>query len=190
MKNTLRIIGGEYRGRKLQFANLPDLRPTGDRVRETLFNWLMHDIQHAKCCDAFAGSGALGFEALSRGADLTVFCDANNSICQSIQQAAKVLGCYDRISVHVIEAQRYFSQKVTVPMDIIFCDPPFRLALEILPDLLARTLKNGWLADQGKIYVEAPGFLDDDVLATLGLSWYKQKKIGEVYFGLLHRRPR
>ena len=73
MKQEIRIIGGQYRGKKLQFPNVEGLRPTPDRVRETLFNWLMHDIRDARCLDAFAGSGALGLEAFSRGASQVVF---------------------------------------------------------------------------------------------------------------------
>lgn len=185
--NTLRIIGGEFRGRKLSFASVPDLRPTSDRVRETVFNWLMHDTDQAKCCDTFAGSGALGWEMLSRGADLVVYCDVDDRVCRGLKETAAMLNCDDRVSIHQQQAQQYFQQEAILQYDVIFLDPPFRFALDMLPELLKVIFDNRWLAEQGKIYVEAPGFLSDDVLATIGLRWLKQKRAGEVCFGLVGR---
>ena len=87
----LRVIGGKWRGRKLRFSDIEGLRPTPDRVRETLFNWLMHDVQDANCLDLFAGSGALGFEALSRGAGHVTFVDQSRKIVDQLQKNMDVL---------------------------------------------------------------------------------------------------
>lgn len=86
MKQTVRIIGGKYRGKKLYFPESEGLRPTPDRVKETLFNWLMHDIQGARCLDAFAGSGALGFEAYSRGASRVVLVESSPNACANLKK--------------------------------------------------------------------------------------------------------
>src|SRR3990167_614453 len=86
MQQTIRIIGGKYRGKKISFPAVEGLRPTPDRVRETLLNWLMHDIRGAICLDAFAGSGALGFEAYSRGASLVVFVEKSALACTALRQ--------------------------------------------------------------------------------------------------------
>lgn len=120
----LRIIGGQWRGRKLQFDAAPGLRPTTDRVRETLFNWLAPDIHDARCADLFAGSGALGLEALSRGAATCDFVDSNPGAIRRLQQHLQTLQAAARGHCHALTAQRFLEQ-AEGPWDIVFLDPPF-----------------------------------------------------------------
>ena len=120
----LRIIGGQWRGRKLQFDAAPGLRPTSDRVRETLFNWLAPDIRDARCADLFAGSGALGLEALSRGAASCDFVDSNPGAIRRLQQHLETLQATAQGHCHALTAQRYLEQ-AHEPWDIVFLDPPF-----------------------------------------------------------------
>lgn len=122
-RNKVRIIGGQWRSRQITFPDLPGLRPTADRIRETLFNWLAPKIEGARCLDLFAGSGALGFEALSRGAAQVTFVDQARQVidalkknAQSLQttQAEFILGAFPKI-LEIIKG----------PFDVIFLDPPF-----------------------------------------------------------------
>ena len=125
--NLLRIIGGEWRSRKLKFADVPGLRPTPDRVRETLFNWLQWHVPGARCLDLFAGSGALGLEALSRGARDVVMVEKHPAAAQALRDNLTLLGARNARLVHD-DALRYLG-RVTVAFDLIFLDPPFRQML-------------------------------------------------------------
>lgn len=109
--NQLRIIGGEWRGRKLRFPDVPNLRPTPDRVRETVFNWLMPMIHGAHCLDLFAGSGALGLEALSRGAARTTFVDSHKKVTQFIQEHLTLLNANDRANVFQMDGLKFLSHE-------------------------------------------------------------------------------
>ncbi|TPW17985.1 MAG: methyltransferase, partial [Halothiobacillaceae bacterium] len=121
-RNSLRIIGGTWRSRRLEFPTVEQLRPTPDRVRETLFNWLQHRIGGARCLDLFAGSGALGFEALSRGANEVVFVEIDPAAVQALRANAQRLQADNAQIIHE-EALRYLA-KPADPFDIIFLDPP------------------------------------------------------------------
>ena len=151
-KNQLRIIGGKRRGRKLQFPSLPGLRPTPDRGRETLFNWLMHDIIDAHCLDLYAGSGALGFEALSRGAAEVLFIDVAPEAVQALVTNANKLNV-DDFDVRCLRLPCVIEDSISTPIDIVFLDPPFKQGL------IAKTCE--WLdsanilADHALIYIEA-----------------------------------
>lgn len=123
-KGQIRIIGGQWRGRKLQFAATQGLRPTPDRVRETLFNWLTADIRAANCLDLFAGSGALGLEALSRGADHCTFVDTAATSAANIRQHLQALDC-QRGEVVKADAIRWLQQVPSQRYDLVFLDPPF-----------------------------------------------------------------
>jgi 16S rRNA (guanine966-N2)-methyltransferase len=127
-RNSLRIIGGQWRGRKLVFAPVPGLRPTTDRVRETLFNWLAPVIHQARCLDLFAGSGALGLEALSRGASYCDFVDLAAPATGQLAAHLASLGATDRARCHRLAAAD-FLQRGPQPYDIVFVDPPFGKAL-------------------------------------------------------------
>lgn len=151
MRQTVRIIGGQYRGKKLHFPELSDLRPTPDRVKETLFNWLMHDIRGACCLDAFAGSGSLGFEAYSRGAQRVVFVESSPETYANLRQIAASFKS-DCLEVINARAEDYFQTAVD-RFDIIFLDPPF--SKDYLSPCLTRLAHSNLLLKGGLIYIEA-----------------------------------
>ncbi len=126
--NTLRIIGGEWRSRKLQFLDAPGLRPTPDRIRETLFNWLQGSIYDSNCLDLFAGSGAIGLEALSRGAESVDFVEKNASASEQLNSNLKLLK--NDSTVFKMDALSFLDKhSAEQPYDIIFLDPPYRKGL-------------------------------------------------------------
>jgi 16S rRNA (guanine966-N2)-methyltransferase len=122
--NEVRIIGGMWKRRKLSFPNRPQLRPTPDRTRETVFNWLLHDIPGARCLDLFAGSGALGFEALSRGAAHATFVDKDPRVVAALHRNRDALGAADRCTV-VRSPVMAWLRRQRDPWDIVFLDPPY-----------------------------------------------------------------
>ena len=146
---TLRIIAGQWRGRKFRFP-AGDIRPTPDRVRETLFNWLQPRIEGAQCLDLFAGSGALGLEALSRGAAATVFVEQQREAAAAIEQ---LLSDWQATGgkVFCTQAQRYLSAAAPHGFDVVFLDPPFGAGALAAA---AAALEHGWLAPNARIYVE------------------------------------
>ncbi len=149
----LRIIGGKWRSRKLTFPGIDDLRPTPDRVRETLFNWLQPVIDGARCLDLFAGSGALGFEALSRGATSVVMVDRHPEILRSLQENARALGA-DNVSFVNADGLAFVGQPAPAPFDVVFLDPPF--AQNLWQTCGERLEQNGWLTADARIYLETP----------------------------------
>ncbi len=150
----LRIIGGEWRGRKLEFANLPGLRPTPDRIRETLFNWLAPYTHGARCLDLYCGSGALGFECLSRGAAVVTMIDKAAAVEHSILRNRTLLACEQGQFVHADALVWLNETNFAAPYDIVFVDPPYQQAL-LEPTLAA--LQNSHAVRQGSwIYTEAP----------------------------------
>lgn len=123
---TVRIIGGRWRSRRISFANLTGLRPTQDRIRETLFNWLQLYVPQAKCLDLFAGSGVLGFEALSRGADYVCFVDQHAQVIADLEKNARLLAAEpQQYTILHAEFPKQLSVLPVQPFDIIFLDPPF-----------------------------------------------------------------
>ena len=178
-RNTLRIIGGRWRSRRLPFISVPNLRPTPDRVRETLFNWLQADIAQARCLDLFAGSGALGLEALSRGASELVFVEKNKAAAQRLVLNLECLNASD--SVENRDAESYLSSQ-TQAFDIIFLDPPFRQA--ILPKILDLIIQHQLLMPEGLIYLEQEA---EDILNPnrWGLKCIKATQAGQVKSYLL-----
>lgn len=148
----LRIIGGSWRGRKIQFAELEGLRPTSDRIRETLFNWLQAVVGDARCLDLFAGSGALGFEAISRGAAAVDMVEKDPKAAQQLRQNQQQLNT-DKAHIHCLTAEQFLQQQ-TQPYQIIFIDPPFQLGLwQSSFDLL---LERSLIADGAYVYAEFP----------------------------------
>ncbi|WP_236839389.1 16S rRNA (guanine(966)-N(2))-methyltransferase RsmD [Beggiatoa leptomitoformis] len=145
----IRIIAGEWRGRKLSVLDKPDLRPTADRVRETLFNWLALRLPASRCLDLFAGTGALGFEAASRGAQSVVLVERERDIVHHLQQQASVFNA-KQVEVIQADALRYLANQPT-PFNIVFLDPPF--SSDVLTSCL-QTLTNGWLAPNALLYIE------------------------------------
>lgn len=177
MSNQIRIIAGVWKRRQLAFANIEGLRPTPDRVRETLFNWLMWDIQNTRVIDVCAGSGALGFEALSRGAREVVMIEPNASQMKFLQQNVQLLKV-ENCQLIAKTAQQALTQ-LNEPFDVVFLDPPYSLNLWASLAIQIEPI----LADGAFIYVEA-----DRALDSLGLpeTWQmvKETKAGQVRAGL------
>jgi 16S rRNA (guanine966-N2)-methyltransferase len=180
--STLRIIAGQWRGRKIRFPAVEGLRPTPDRVRETLFNWLAPVITEAHCLDLFAGSGALGLEALSRGAASTTFVDQSPKVKAALEENLQVLGS-ERGRVQTLDAIRWLQQATSLPnaFDVVFMDPPFRQELlRGCCDLLAQ---KALLKPDAYIYIEA-----EKELRTLPVPahWelHRHKVAGQVQYAL------
>jgi len=179
LPNRLRIIGGRWRGVPIVFPPRPELRPTPDRVRETIFNWLQPFIDGARCLDLFAGSGALGFEALSRGASHVVLVDRDPHIVRHLQETGKKLAA-EHFECAASDALRFLSQAPT-PFDIVFLDPPY--AADVLVDVCGQ-LSRGWLNPAALVYLEAPA---DQGLPLLPRGWtlHRSKTAGQVGYHLL-----
>jgi 16S rRNA (guanine966-N2)-methyltransferase len=176
----LRIIGGRYRGRRLPVPSEPGLRPTSDRVRETLFNWLQPLIDGARCLDLFAGSGALGFEAASRGAREVVMVERVAGVARVLRNNAGVLGAAE-VRVEQADALRWLVGTTPRPFDVVFLDPPFALGLlGSACDLLAG---RGWLAPDARVYLETSAHVG---LPELPLGWHlvRDKAAGQVRYAL------
>ena len=147
----LRIVAGKWRSRLLDIAEVPGLRPTSERVRETLFNWLAPCIEGARCLDLYAGTGALGFEALSRGATQVVFVEDSRRAARVIEKSAQTLEATGAV-IHCGDAMEYLRHARSGAFDIVFLDPPF--ADDRLGDLCRQIDEHGILAPGGRIYLE------------------------------------
>lgn len=179
--NQIRIIAGRWRGRKLVFKPVEGLRPTPDRVRETLFNWLSPVVVDARCLDLYAGSGALGFEAASRGAREVVLVDSDPVVANALRDQRHAL---DASQVTVIEASvGSYLKGVASAFDIVFLDPPFRG--KHLPAVIQQLEQGGWLSPTAWIYLEAERGLEPE----LPESWelYRSKQAGQVGYHLARR---
>ena len=180
----LRIIGGQWRGRKLPFPDRPGLRPTGDRIRETLFNWLGPHLQTATCLDLFAGSGALGIEALSRGAAHCDFVDADQEAITAVGHHLNTLDASEHSTVNGDMAERYLRQTKGT-WDIVFVDPPFDARLgESTLTLLA---DNERLAEASRVYFETSRSQPEAIPERL-YDVLHEKTAGNVCYRLLSPR--
>jgi 16S rRNA (guanine966-N2)-methyltransferase len=170
-----------WRGRRVEFPDLPGLRPTPDRVRETLFNWLQHSIPGTRCLDLFAGSGALGLEALSRGAAEVVFVETAPAAALALRAQLQRLGGDARAQVLDLGAAR-FLRTPREPFDLIFLDPPF--GQNALPEYLAQLAAGHWLKPGGLAYLENERTAG---LPALPAGWasLKSKSAGEVGYHLV-----
>lgn len=180
---AVRIIGGKLRGRKLQFPDTEGLRPTLGRTRETLFNWLITQIPGARCLDLFAGSGALGFEALSRGAESVVFVEQEPRACRSLDENIAHLGLTNaQAQVIAKDSIRFLDQldHRTRPFDLIFLDPPFGSSL--LQDCLNRVAQGQHLCHEGLVYYECAA---NTQLQHPQLRSLRHKRAGDYQYGLL-----
>jgi 16S rRNA (guanine(966)-N(2))-methyltransferase RsmD len=175
--NALRIIGGRWRGRRVSFPSVPELRPTPDRVRETLFNWLGQDLTGRTTLDAFAGSGALSLEALSRGASLAVAVDRNPTLVRALEATAAKLGT-GALEAHCDDALTFLRGDPR-HYDVVFLDPPFAGDdwARLLPAAAARLTESGMLYVEAGTTIEVPG--------DLGL--WRRDKAGRVHYHLLRR---
>lgn len=182
LPGEVRIIGGIYKRTKLPVADKPGLRPTPDRVRETLFNWLGQDLTGWRCIDIFAGTGALGFEAASRGAAEVLLCE------QDPQLALKLKALQERLQAGCVRVERgdgvgLLRRQSPGSMQLVFIDPPFESSL-FEPALKAAA---DAIAPQGLVYLEAPRSWTAEELAPLGLVIWRSSKAGAVHFHLLAR---
>lgn len=149
-RNEFRIIAGRWRRRRLKFPDLPGIRPSPDRVRETLFNWLMHVVPGARCLDLFAGSGALGLEALSRGAQQVTFVDRERQVAEALRAHLELLHA---LHGEVLQADALaFLRGPSRLFDIVFLDPPFSSSL--LVESITVLHQGDWLAPQAHLYME------------------------------------
>ena len=176
----VRIIGGQWKRTKLAVPNRPGLRPTPDRVRETLFNWLGQDLTGWHCLDAFAGTGALGLEAASRGASQVTLIESDAGLVQKLQDICQKLKVTD-VEVRRGDGIAAMKRAAVGSLDLVFLDPPFDADLFDAALASARPL----LRSGGLIYLEAPTLWDEERLAALGLAVRKQLKAGAVYAHLL-----
>lgn len=173
-RGHVRIIGGRWRSRLVEFPGREDLRPTPDRVRETLFNWLGQDLEGLACVDLFAGSGALGFEAASRGAARVVMVERDPASVRALQENRARLGG-DAVEIVRADALAWLDGEGG-RFDVVFADPPFRQNL--LPAVLARMPRR--LAEGGRVYAEA-----DHAVEEPGWRVLKYARAGQVHYQLL-----
>jgi 16S rRNA (guanine966-N2)-methyltransferase len=181
---VIRVIGGAMRGRRWRFPDIPDIRPTPDRVRETLFNWLGTHVVGARCLDLFAGSGALGLESLSRGASGVVFVEQHAAIVRALGAVTEE---WNVRGAEVVRADAFSYLRGTAqPFDIVFLDPPFSAGL--LTPAAALLEERGWLAPNALIYLESAA---REPRPALPETWkeLKAKQAGEVGYHLLARNP-
>jgi 16S rRNA (guanine966-N2)-methyltransferase len=179
-RNSVRIIGGGWRGRRVSFPDIPGLRPTPDRVRETLFNWLQERIAGARCLDLFAGSGALGLEALSRGAKELVFVEQAVAAARALQEQLIRFGGQARAQVAEMGAARYL-RSVPQAFDIVFLDPPF--GRDALAEYVPMLDEGQWLKPGSLVYLENEKKAG---VPPLPAHWQllKSKSAGEVGYHL------
>lgn len=182
LPGKFRIIAGKWRGRKIVFPSLPELRPTSDRIRETLFNWLSPYIKDSCCLDLFAGSGALGFEALSRGCAHVTFFDHSKKVIETLQKNAEILNTknttffFEEFPYKINELQHgYFN--------IVFLDPPFYQGL--IRQAAVWLEKTEILAPETYIYVES----EKDLSLMMPNNWeiYREKKTSTIFYRLFFR---
>ena len=184
----VRIIAGRWRGRRLTVVDGPDVRPTPDRVRETLFNWLAPDLSGARCLDLFAGSGALGFEAVSRGAAEAVLVERHRPVHDRLARECERLGAGETIKVVEADALRWLARPaaaaVASPFDIVFVDPPHRFDVHF--DVVERLQAHGWLAPGARVYLEAVRRRAPPDLPA-GWTIFRSGRAGEVRYHLASR---
>ena len=180
--HQVRIIGGQWKRTRLPVADKPGLRPTPDRVRETLFNWLGQDLGGWRCIDAFAGTGALGFEAASRGAAQVLLVEQDPQLAGQLRSVQAKLSA-DAVRVERGNGLTALQRAAGSGQDLVFLDPPFDAGL--FDKALAATVPA--LAGQGWIYLEAPEAWDDTRLRPLGLALQRHLKAGAVHAHLLQR---
>lgn len=150
--NRVRIVGGTHRGRRIAFPDAAGLRPTGDRIRETLFNWLVPTLPGSRCLDLFAGSGVLGIEAASRGAAEVVLVESSPRVAQALRQTIGELRLGEQVRLVEADALRWLTTAAPVPFDVVFLDPPF--AAGLMAEAIAALEQPGWLAEGALVYLE------------------------------------
>lgn len=181
VKQTIQIIGGKYRKKKVNFPDIANLRPTASRIRETVFNWLMHDIRDAKCLDGFAGSGALGFEAISRGASELTLVEKETTIYKNLIKTAATFPD-ENIKVINTGLEKFLENNKT-QFDVIFLDPPFNLPF---PDkCISYLAEKQILTIDGYLYVE---YKTQANLDPLIWDCIKHKSTGQISYSLYKKK--
>ena len=184
MNNEIRIIGGQWKRTKLKVAEKPGLRPTPDRVRETLFNWLGQDLTGWRCIDLFAGTGALGLEAASRGATEVLLVEQDGQLVDALKRVQTQLSA-SAVKIHRGDGVAALKQRANASCDLILIDPPFDTALfEPALQACARAL-----APNGRVYLEAPKLWTNEQLQPMGLALHRHLKAGAVHAHLLCASP-
>ena len=176
MQGRVRIIGGEWRGRRIEIAEGTAVRPTPDRVRETLFNWLRESLVGAHCLDLFAGTGVLGFEALSLGAAEAWLVEQDAKLVEALRATAGKLGATPRIVRR--DALAFLREPSTARFDVVFLDPPYAAPLDPFLAVLP-----AWLAPRAVVYVERPQ--STGLPSVPSAEWVKRSRAGAVEYGLL-----
>lgn len=180
--SQLKIIAGQWRGRNIKFLQLEGVRPTPNRIRETLFNWLSPTINEARCLDLFAGSGILGIEALSRGASECTFLDLSSKVCNQIKAQLSLLNAGPNKIIHSDTKSWLQSTSAKYQYDIIFMDPPFNQ--DLLPEYFRLLEETEILAPGGSLYVESESPINPVQLPN---HWTleRHKSAGNVHYGLI-----
>jgi 16S rRNA (guanine966-N2)-methyltransferase len=176
VQGRIRIIGGEWRGRRIDVPEGTAVRPTPDRVRETVFNWLRDSIAGARCLDLFAGTGVLGFEALSLGAEEAWLVEQDAKLVDALRATATKLGATPRIVKR--DALAFLREPAALRFDVAFLDPPYASPLEPLLAALP-----AWLSSRALVYVERPRTAGLPVVPSA--EWVKRSRAGAVEYGLL-----
>lgn len=179
--NQVRIIGGQFKRRNISFIDADGLRPTPDRLRETIFNWLMGDLQDAKVLDVCAGSGVLGFESLSRGASFVTMIEASQAQASELKRNTDVLKL-NKSSIHIIHATAQTAlPTLNTTFDVIFIDPPY--ALNLWHEILTLIIKHRLVYADTLIYIESNKPLDE-LTQSFNLHTIKSTKVGQVFAGI------
>ncbi len=183
-EGRIRIIGGQWRSRVVRFPAAPELRPSPDVVRETLFNWLQSTIRGSHCLDLFAGSGAFGFEAASRGAKSVTLVESNPQIVHQLVQNCELLNASEWVTV-IHDNAEHFLKQCTRRYDLVFLDPPFHS--DLLPAVCQLLSRRQLLADNALVYIES---LDTDIPLPIAPSWHiiRQKTRGLVQSTLIQTK--
>ena len=187
MNGSIRIIGGKWRGRKLSVLDKQGLRPTTDRVKETLYNWLMPIIQNSNCLDCFSGSGSLGFEAASRGAQSVTLLEKDKQTANQLKKNKQLIAS-DNIDISATDTFLWLDKPVQKQFDVVFIDPPFHQSLiEKTVQLLEN---NHWLTSSAYIYIESE--TNHDLTSYIPSNWYlhREKTAGQVHSYLFIREEK
>ncbi|MFC3155829.1 16S rRNA (guanine(966)-N(2))-methyltransferase RsmD [Gilvimarinus japonicus] len=184
LRQPLRLIGGQWRGRKLDFPLCDGLRPTGDRIRETLFNWLAPYVPEAVGADLYAGSGALGLEALSRGAARMTFCERDPAAAKALADNLKRLDASGGQLLHIDALHWLSTGDITAPLALVFLDPPF--AADLWQPSIDALVAREWLADGAAIYIESG--LDSVFQVPDNWQLHREKRTGGVCYRLYFYR--
>lgn len=187
-QNSVKINAGEWRSRVIKFPDVAGLRPTPERVRQTVFNWLGQELTGLSCLDLFAGTGVMGFEALSRGASSTILVEVAKPAFVALSENKKLLQANAAV-IFPQDALHFLAQHNTQKFDVIFCDPPYNQGW--IPRILP--LLKPLVTHESKVYIEAEFALDSDQNVTPNFvqDWQilKQKKAGNVFYHLIGLQP-